>query len=383
MAGIQDNFNDQPKIGLSCAVDVFDDSALFESLDNARVLELSNLRDSGFSSLRAIEKSTGIVRRRILRQGLTAVDLGVALCEKLERVSKTALSDFDHIILCHSHVDARECHRLAAILSGYFGLASDQVSPGNLGCAGFLKMLTEGSLVLRESDPGARVALLSIETPEFWHDAADRLFCGIVSTGATAVVLSDDGLPLHSIRSGDFEIPEDRRPNPDALFNKEDCECFDFRGEPTVRTVMRMNPEPVFLNGIELMLDHLRTALRAIDYRSNRTIVVPHQPSGKLLRALRATIANEFPEIETLNNLTEFGNTISSSVPTILSRLDQVVEDNKLSPLQVGDQIVLLAAGICMNDIADSMSAGHAVMTWSPQMLDRLPSQNAVVSLSK
>ena len=73
---------------------------------------------------------------------------------------------------------------------------------------------------------------------------------------------------------------------------------------------------------------------------------------------------------EFLNNLAHYGNTISSSVPTLMSRLDEVLGRNELRPLREGDHLILLAAGICMEQIDDFMSAGHACIRWSPGVLN-------------
>jgi len=159
--------------------------------------------------------------------------------------------------------------------------------------------------------------------------------------------------------------------NPNPLFRTETADVFDFRGQPCRRTVMRMNAEPVFINGIELMLDNLRMAMLSIDRQAGqRVIVAPHQPSGKLLRALIAAAAMEFPDIEFLNNLESYGNTISSSVPTLVSRMDEVLTRNKLAPLRDNDHVILLAAGICMTNIADRMSAGHTCLQWQGNALN-------------
>jgi 3-oxoacyl-[acyl-carrier-protein] synthase III len=58
----------------------------------------------------------------------------------------------------------------------------------NFGCSGFLKLLHEAVIHLVGDDNLSRIALLNIETPETWHDSSDRLFCGIVAAGATAMV---------------------------------------------------------------------------------------------------------------------------------------------------------------------------------------------------
>ena len=240
------------------------------------------------------------------------------------------------------------------------------VLPFNFGCSGFLKLLHEGTLLLADRGDVKRIALLNVETPETWHDGSDRLFCGIVSAGATGVVLErNSGIPVTLVRTDDFAISPALRPNPHPLFWKETGQVYTFRGETITRTVMRMNAETVFLNGIELMLNNLRSAIATVDLQpGQRVIVIPHQPSGKLLKALIAAAKLEYPDFEFLNNLSDFGNTISAAVPTVMARLPQVLEQNNRPPICDGDLIILLGAGICMREIENHMSAGHACLEW-------------------
>ena len=353
--------------GLSSIVDVYDRDDLYDFLDNARIVELSRLGGAaGFASPENVSRSTGISVRRILKPGVTAADISVALVRSLEQESGQLLREFPLIMLCHSNTDPFACERLAVELSERFGIPAGRLLAFNFGCSGFLKLLHEAVIHLVGDDNLSCIVLLNIETPETWHDSSDRLFCGIVAAGATAMVLERGrGIPVSTVRSEDFPIPDQLRPNPDPLFRRDTTDGFCFRGQPVRRTVMRMNAEPVFLNGIELMLAGLRTAASSIEVLpGQRVIVVPHQPSGKLLKALVAAAKVEFPEFEYLNNLKTYGNTISSSVPTILSRLPQVLEANGLQPPREGDHIILLAAGICMEEISDHMSAGHACLQW-------------------
>lgn len=354
-------------LGLSSIVDVYDRDDLYDFLDNTRIVEFSRLGGAaGFASPENVSRSTGISVRRILRPGVTAAEIGVALGRRLEQESGILLRDFPVIMLCHSNTDPIACELLAEELSGRHGISAGKLLAFNFGCSGFLKLLHEAVLHLSGDEGVSRIALLNIETPETWHDSSDRLFCGIVAAGATAMVLErGKGIPVSTVRSEDFPVPDHLRPNPDPLFRRDTTDGFCFRGQPIHRTVMRMNAEPVFLNGIELMLAGLRTAASSIEVLpGQRVIVVPHQPSGKLLKALVAAARVEFPEFEYLNNLKTYGNTISSSVPTILSRLSQVLEANGLQPPREGDHIILLAAGICMEEISDHMSAGHACLQW-------------------
>jgi len=355
--------------GISAVADVYDQDDLFDLLDNEEVLRLSHLGGAnGFPGLPSIRKSTGIKHRRILRKGVTEVTLGVRLCERLEATAGIDLRDCDAILICHSHTDDDACRQLARAIEQELALPTDLITPFNHGCTGFLKLLQDASSEIDARPAGSRVAVLSIETPEFWHDAADRLFCGLVSAGAIGAILEHGGqMPLDRIAADDFTIPAEQRPNPDPLFRKEDTDVFCFRGEPCRRTVMRMNPEPVFINAIELMLSNLRAALDSFDRNEGeRVIVLPHQPSAKLLKALVATGYQEFPDVEFLNNLAGYGNVISASVPTILSRLDEVLAQNKCAPIREGDHLILVAAGICMHDIADKMAAGFAHIRWAP-----------------
>lgn len=353
--------------GLSCFVDVFDRVDLFDRIDNQAVVHLSSLGEkNGFSSIDSVQKSTGILLRRMLKPGVTAVDLATAVFGRLCSAFDCKPTDFSNVMLCHSGVDDGNSAQLAAAIEQHFGLSPRTVRPFNFGCSGFLKLLHEGTLLLADREDVKRIALLNVETPETWHDGSDRLFCGIVSAGATGVVLErNSGIPVVLVRTDDFLISPALRPNPQPLFWKETGQVYTFRGETITRTVMRMNAETVFLNGIELMLNNLRSAIATIDLQpGQRVIVIPHQPSGKLLRALIAAAKLEYPDFEFLNNLSDFGNTISAAVPTVMARLPQVLEQNHRPPICDGDLIILLGAGICMREIENHMSAGHACLEW-------------------
>lgn len=367
---------------LSTVVDVFDHDGLFRSLTNDDVLGLSQQGgQTGFSSTKAILRSTGIRERRVLQHDVTIIDVAELLCEKLESETGMAIQDFQHVVLCHSHTDPDRCVDVAANLERRLRLPEGLITPRNFGCSGYMKLLAEGRDSLMKLSAGGKVALLSVETPQTWHDSSDRLFCGIVSAGATASVLElEHGLPIAQIHAADYLIPEERRTNPDPLFVRDHCDGFDFEGQACCRTVMRMNAEPVFINGIELMLEQLKSALESIDPDDpvQRIVVIPHQPSGKLLKALIAAAKTKYEQIEFVNNLEWYGNTISSTVPTILARLPEVLARNELSPLREGDHVILLAAGICMSEIVDHMSAGHACLRWAPDALNVVRPREAV-----
>lgn len=357
---------------IRCVVDVCDRTDLFEMLDNGQICELSSMgTGSGFSCVDSIQKSTGVAQRRILRPGVTPFKVASELILKLAVETGLELSDFDQIFLCHSHCDTQAASRLAGELVSHFPVTRKRIRALNGGCAGYLLLIDEACRFLDESEglgPEAKVLLLNVETPEFWHDAADRLFCGIVAAGATATVIQrGEGWALSRAQADHFPPYPELRTTPGPLFWKEQGTFFTFRGQSQDRTVMRMNAEAVFLNGIELMLNCLRTTvIAATELQNRRVIVVPHQPSGKLLKALIAAAKTEFPRFEFLNNLRDYGNMISAGIPLILARLPEVLEANGRKPPESGDMVILLGAGICMEDIAEQMTAGCACLEWSP-----------------
>ena len=78
----------EPMFGLTCITDVYDRDDLFDFLDNDRITELSRLGgNKGFASPENVFRSTGISVRRILRPGVTSIDVAAALCSRLEQES--------------------------------------------------------------------------------------------------------------------------------------------------------------------------------------------------------------------------------------------------------------------------------------------------------
>lgn len=352
-----------PHLALSAFVDVLDRQDLFEVLDNERILELSRLGGAGFSAVRNLRRATGIEKRRILRPGIAPIDVALRLGEELRRTSEFQWKDCPAILLCHSHVDPSRSTELAAEFAEHLDLPASRVRGFNLGCGGFMKLLVEGAEIAKAAGPGKHVPLLSVEVPEQWHDAADKAFCGIVSAGATATTIwQGPGHELLHWEAREVAIPGEKRSNR-PLFTRDFCEGFDFRGRPQTREVMHMDGESVFLNGVELMLDATRRAWEAAG-SPERVLGVPHQPSGKLLRTLIAAAKLELPQVKFVNNLVEFGNTLSSTIPTALSRIDEVTLRNEIEAPMEGDPVLLTAAGICMAKRADHMTQGFAALRW-------------------
>ena len=356
-------------------------SDLFETLDNERITELSGQKGvGGFASSAAVLRATGIARRRILNPGVTPLDVTRELLHHLTDSTGWLPGDFSHIYLCHSHAIPEAAMQLATRLRANFPREMPAITPLNSGCTGFLQLLSVATRFLQTHENASRVLLLNVETPDLWHCSADRLFCGIVGGGATATVLQRKPasppslkspqtvmLALQDIHVQDVPVEPSANVSADPLFFRETGAMFSFHGQSTTGTMMRMNAEAVFLHGIELMLQSLRKAVRRCPVRpGQRVLVVPHQPSGKLLRALIAAARQEFPEFHFVNNLLNHGNTISSTIPLVLAHLPAILHQQELEPPARGDRLIMMASGICMIRMADTMATGLATFDWDP-----------------
>lgn len=375
-----------PELLLTAVVSVADDRTLFDMVGNDTVLQLSRQGGrQGFADETSLLRLTGTASRRLLANGVTPLDLCRELARQLSLKTGVALDDCDAVLLCHSHTTNSAAERLALELTQNLLLRHTTVRGWNFGCSGFVQLLCEAADLFMQQPRFNRIVLLNVETPETWHCSADRTFCGIVGAGATAVVVeraSSLRPAIHSqtgpMPTGAYisalqrvDVPVSLPSNGPPLFHVEDCDGWTFRGQPCHRPVMRMNAEQVFVSGIELMLAIVRKALQEHPPEPGRQIIIlPHQPSGKLLRALAAAVQLEYPGCRLLQNLEQQGNTISCTIPQILADLPQTLARNAIKPSD-GSLFVAIGAGICMQRMNDRMSAGYAVFKNDPQQLLR------------
>lgn len=341
---------------------------LFEILDNHRICELSRLNNSnpksssGFPNAAAVLRSTGVSSRRILRIGVQPLDLAVALENTLDQQNLGRFSDFHAVLLCHSHTDPTAVLQLADNLRQHAAPLTrlPDIQTFNAGCTGFLQQLQQARHMLQNTAADTRILLLNIETPESWHCAADRAFCGIVGAAATATIIKKQGgRPITWLQINHTHVPDSHLLQPGPLFHTEFTRTISFRGQTQHRCVMRMHGEAVFVHGIELMLQAVRQAHQntsaTTPITSPPVTLIPHQPSGKLLRAFTAALQSELPHINVLSNLQHSGNTISATIPELLAS-HPTLHNAPSSPL------ILAASGICMPQMHNCMSFGSAYL---------------------
>lgn len=351
---------------ISDVVEITDRADLFQIVDNEQITEFSRAYGKeGFASAASVLKSTGVVHRRICRPGIDAVDLGIAVAEKLQKTYGFDWADCPRIGLSHSHADPESLHWLKGELSSELRIPYEKFFGINFGCVGYLELLRQGVEQLQQT--GGPIPLLTVEVPDGWHDASDRSFAGIVSSGATGTLMQESSVHGHLLRHIEV-VAEPVPPAPNMpfedLFWTETGEVLNFYGQPESRTVMRMSGGQVFLSGTELMIGAFRKAFATVAASGRRVVVASHQPSGKMLRAMIAVLRDEFPQVEFLNNLSHYANSISSTIPTVLSHLNRLLAETGSPPIASGDYVLLPAAGICMDCKATHLSQGWAVIEW-------------------
>ena len=224
----------------------------------------------------------------------------------------------------------------------------------NAGCSGFLQQLQLACHVPHNSRH-SRTLLLNIETPEHWHCAADRAFCGLVSAAATATIIDQQrGRPIHWLQTADLPVPDSHLLEPGPLFHTETTDSVTFRGAAQSRHIMRMHGEAVFVHAIELMLHAVKNAWQLLPPSSPVTLI-PHQPSGKLLRTFAAALQSELPQIEVLSNLEYSGNTISATIPELLACLPPEFPSRPVKVVDIGNEnytVGIIHRGKTVNGIA-------------------------------
>ncbi len=345
----------EPQYRLAETISLCARTDLFETLSNERVSELSQMAGpGGFANAAAVLRSTGVSVRRILQPDVQPVHLAMALEVALDQQNLGRFEDFTTILLCHSHTDPTAAEQLASSLQQQARHPLPPVHAINAGCSGFLQQLQLACHV-PHSSRHSRTLLLNIETPEHWHCAADRAFCGLISAAATATIIDQQrGRPIHWLQTADLPVPDSHLLEPGPLFHTETTDSVTFRGAAQPRHIMRMHGEAVFVHAIELMLHAVKNAWQQLPPGSPVTLI-PHQPSGKLLRTFAAALQSELPQIEVLSNLEYSGNTISATIPELLACLPPATATQPAA-----SHLILAACGICMRRMHDHLSCGSA-----------------------
>ncbi len=290
----------------------------------------------------SIEARTGIVERRVARNGESASALGALAGRQALEEAGLDPRDVDLLVLSTYTPDHLLCptsptlaHRLGATGAGTFdvnaacsgGVTSLLAGASLLGTGGFRNVLVVAADLttryIREDDPKTRLV--------FGDGAAALLLAPPGSAG--------DGL-LFRVRSA--FLGSDGSGAEHFLVPEGGTGPARINGTPLdgVRTVV-MNGRAIFRFGVEQGARVVETLLaRAGRTAGDVSWVVPHQANLRIIRAMEERTG--IPGDRWVTNLQRYGNTAS---PSVLLALVEMLEQGRVRPGDVG-LLVAFGAGL-------------------------------------
>jgi 3-oxoacyl-[acyl-carrier-protein] synthase-3 len=270
---------------------------------------------------------TGIASRYVAAHNECASDLGVAAARNLFCAGVCTADEIDFLIFCTQSPD----HFLpatACIVQDRLGLrTSTGALDVNQGCSGFVYSLALANGLI-SSEIASNVLVITADTYTKFINPRDRASRVIFGDGAAATLVS--GVAADHDLLGPFVLGSDGSgapniivpagamrmlPSPEALVETAD-ENGNWR-----------SPSNFFMNGAEVFTFTLLSvpdAVRALLRKSGLAITdidyfVFHQANKFMLERLRAKL--EIPPEKFAIEMSDTGNTVSSSIPIALERL--------------------------------------------------------------
>lgn len=292
-------------------------------------------------------QSTGVYSRHISRSDETPSDLAYIAAEKIISENNVDRNSIDFILFCTQSNDYIT-PTTACILQTRLQIP---VSAGavdiNQGCSGFLYGLALADGLIKAGTAN-NILLLTAETSSRYIHPKDKSCRFLFGDGASAAIISNKPGKL-SLNVGKFVLGTEgkgyqniiieyggaRKPLSDAPLD----EIKDEYGNIRTASNFYMNGNAVFLfsinTGPKLIHQTIEKAgleINDIDY------FVLHQANKIILETIRKRLC--VPEEKVIIDIETTGNTVSSSVPIVLTNLS-----NRLK-LKKGDKILIAAFGV-------------------------------------
>jgi 3-oxoacyl-[acyl-carrier-protein] synthase-3 len=268
-----------------------------------------------------IEEKTGIQSRYIAAPNETAADLAVCACEKLFAEHNVDRASIDFVLLCTQTPDY-PLPTTACLLQSRLGLRSScGAIDFNLGCSGFVYglALAEG---LIQAGAAKRILLITAETYSKYIDADDRSLRTIFGDAAAATLISaSENRSLEA-----FQFGTDGSGADTLLVNEGGARAAADAIKPRHRKRWKSR---LYMDGpslmsftvvavpklIEEILELARLSMADID------LFLLHQATHKMLAQMQARLAVNDDRLPI--RLAQCGNTVSSTLPILISQLRQ------------------------------------------------------------
>lgn len=297
---------------------------------------------------------TGVLRRHIAGPAETALDLSHEACRLLLDRTETSPDRVEALIVCTQTPDFIMPPN-ACLLQDRLGLAKTVAAFDlTLACSGYVYGLFLAKALI-ESGTLATVLLVTADTYSKLISTDDRGPYALFGDGAAATllvagevglrdfVLGTDGSlgACFSVPAGGARHPRNEgtsRMSADRYGNLRSPEHIHMDGAGVLAFVQREVPAAV-----DRLLEKARTGLSDVD------LVLFHQASQVALDYLEEVLG--IPPAKTFRNLERVGNTVSASLPMLLS------DAQRAGRLKEGDLVLLVGFGV-------GLSWGACLLEW-------------------
>lgn len=293
-----------------------------------------------------IKKNLGIDERRIAADNQATSDLAYQAGLKAIENAKLSVDDIDLIIVATATPD-RKAPSTACIVQEKLQAFNSFAFDVSAVCTGFLTAMSVASQFIHS---GSCKNVLVIGADKFssitdWN-RRDAVFFGdgagaaILTGGTTGAGFLSFNLYSDGRGKDAFTVPAGGSEQPLNVDNVKNGEhYFQMDGGDVFRTATKVLPE-----AINTVLKQANLSIEDID------LMVPHQPSIRILEETAKTIGLPFDKVMT--NMDRYANTSGGTIPILLDEL------NKSGKLSKGMNIIFAAVG-------SGWIWGAAIFKWS------------------
>ena len=306
------------------------------------------------NSLGRLRKKTGIHRRHICEKNEIASDLAIKAAEKIFAAGVNR-SQVEMIMLCTQSPDYF-LPTTACVLQDKLGLPkSCGALDFNLGCSGYIYGLSLAKGII-ESGQARNVLLLTAETYSKYINEQDHSVKPLFGDGATATFIEGvetdiagiDGLVFGTDGSGyqNLIVPAGGMAKPYGI--SAGLESEDEYGNIRTEFNIHMNGSAIS----EFALDVVPDTVNKIFAKTGRSrddigYFVFHQANKFMLEYLQHKC--DLMNYPYWNDVAEYGNTVSSSIPIAICDMLKQDRPDKLWIMSVGFGVGLSWGGCLMN----------------------------------
>ena len=266
-----------------------------------------------------IEEKTGIAARHIAAADECASDLAVHAANKLFAEHSIDPQSIDFVLLCTQSPDYL-LPTTACLLQQRLGMrTSSGALDFNMGCSGFVYGLAIADGLIRTGTV-RRILLLTAETYTKFIHPSDRSLRTIFGDGAAATLIDAAEVPTISA----FQYGTDGSGADTLLVNQGGARPVEHAHRPRHR---QRWPSALYMDGPSLINFTVGAVPKLLDdilssacmQKSEVDLFLLHQATRKMLDLVRERLDIEESKLPLV--LEQYGNTVSSTIPILLSQL--------------------------------------------------------------